>query len=175
MIAQRIDGSVIRPERLPPARAERARRLLLLVADLPQRGNDLAADERQRDEHRRKHHRREREQHLHVVLLEPAAEPSLSAVEEEQRQAHDDGRRARGRSTNALRNPFPRKSRRTMSSAQTTPNTVLSGTAIAATRSVGLNAWSVSGVVSAFHAASAPFSNVRQNTIASGPTSTARR
>ena len=41
------------------------------------------------------------------------------------------------------------------------PNTVFSGTAIAVMISVSLNAWTVSGVVSAAHAGSVPFSNVR--------------
>ena len=50
------------------------------------------------------------------------------------------------------------------------PNTVLTGTAIAVMISVSLNAWIVSGVVSASQAGPKPCSNVRQKTIASGPT-----
>ena len=47
---------------------------------------------------------------------------------------------------------------------------VLNKGAIAVMMSVSLKAWSVSGVVSASHAGAKPSSNVRQNTIASGPT-----
>ena len=59
---------------------------------------------------------------------------------------------------------------RTIASAQTIPNTVFTGTAIAVMISVSLKALIVSGVVSASHAGAKPSSNVRQKTIASGPT-----
>ena len=49
------------------------------------------------------------------------------------------------------------------------PKTVLKGTAIAAMISVSLNACSVFGSVIASQAVPKPFSNVRQKTIASGP------
>ena len=71
---------------------------------------------------------------------------------------------------NAFRSPLPRKRRRTIASAQTMPNTVFTGTAMAVMISVSLNALSVSGVVSASHAGPKPSSNVLQNTTASGPT-----
>jgi hypothetical protein len=71
--------------------------------------------------------------------------------------------------------PLPGKRRRTIASATTTPNTVFSGTAIATAVSVIWNACSVSVVVSASHAASTPFSNVRQKTIVSGPIRIAAR
>ena len=80
------------PERLPAGCAERVRGLLLLVADLAQRRHDLARDERQRDEDRRDHHRRQREEDLDAVPLEPGAEPAGAAVEQEEREADDDGR-----------------------------------------------------------------------------------
>ena len=56
-----------------------------------------------------------------------------------------------------------------MASAQTTPKTVFTGTAIAVIISVSFSAFSVSGVVSAFHAGAKPSSNVRQKTTARGP------
>ena len=71
---------------------------------------------------------------------------------------------------NAFSTPFPGKRRRTIAIAQTIPKTVFIGTAIAVMRRVSLNAWIVSGVVSAFHAGATPSSNVRQKTMASGPT-----
>ena len=52
---------------------------------------------------------------------------------------------------------------------------MFSGTAIAVMISVSLNAWIVSGVESASQAGSKPSSNVRQKTIASGPTRIAAR
>src|SRR5262249_51019609 len=66
--------------------------------------------------------------------------------------------------------PLPGNRRRTITSAQTIPKTVLIGTAIAVMRSVSLKAWMVSGSVSASHAGAKPCSNVRQKTTASGPT-----
>ena len=70
----------------------------------------------------------------------------------------------------ALRSHLPGNLRRTMAIAQTMPNTVFTGTAIAVMINVSLKAWIVSGVVSASHAGANPSSNVRQKTIASGPT-----
>ena len=43
----------------------------------------------------------------------------------------------------AFSSPLPRKRRRTIASAQSTPKTVLSGTAMAAAISVILKAWTV--------------------------------
>src|SRR5947208_2846033 len=57
------------------------------------------------------------------------------------------GETAIGRSTIEFNAPTPGKRWRTMRSAQRIPNTVLSGTAIAATISVSFSAWSASGVV----------------------------
>ncbi len=70
---------------------------------------------------------------------------------------------------------FPANLLRTIASAQTIPNTVFTGTAIAVMISVNLNALIVSGVVSASQAGPKPSSNVRQKTIASGPTRMAAR
>ena len=56
---------------------------------------------------------------------------------------------------------MPGKRCRTIARATTIPNTVFSGTAIAVISSVSLNAFSASGLVIAFQAASVPFSNVR--------------
>ena len=53
---------------------------------------------------------------------------------------------------NALSTPLPGNVRRTIASAQTIPNTVFTGTAIAVMISVSLNAWIVSGVESASQA-----------------------
>ena len=53
---------------------------------------------------------------------------------------------------NALSSPLPGKLRRTMASAQTTPKTVFTGTAIAVMISVSLKAWTVSAIESASQA-----------------------
>ena len=79
------------------------------------------------------------------------------------------GESERGRSTKALRKPRPGTSPRTISSAQTIPNTVFTATAIAVTVSVSLNAAIVSGSEMAVHAPSRS-SVVRSTIIASGPT-----
>ena len=71
---------------------------------------------------------------------------------------------------NAFSTPLPGNFRRTTARPHTIPNTVFTGTAIAVMISVSLNAWIVSGVVSASQAGPKPSSNVRQKTIASGPT-----
>jgi hypothetical protein len=76
---------------------------------------------------------------------------------------------------NAFRRNLPGNVRRTIASAHTIPKTVFTGTAIAVMISVSLKALIVSGFESAFHAASKPFSKVRQKTIDSGPTRIARR
>ncbi len=55
------------------------------------------------------------------------------------------------------------------------PKTVLTGTAIAVMISVSLNAWIVSGVLTASQAGPRPSSKVRQKTMASGPTRTSAR
>ncbi len=77
-------------ERRPRPGTERARGLLLLVADLAQRRHDFARHEGQRDEERGDHHRRQREQDLDVVPREERAEPAGAAVEQEQREPDDD-------------------------------------------------------------------------------------
>ena len=66
------------PERLPAVGAERLGGLLLLVADLLERGDDLPRDERERDEDRRDDHRGQREEELDAVIVEPPAEPALA-------------------------------------------------------------------------------------------------
>ena len=71
------------------------------------------------------------------------------------------GETARGRSMKALRSPLPRKRRRTMASAQRMPNTVFSGTAMAAAISVTRNACSVLGSDNACQTGSSPCWNVR--------------
>ena len=85
------------------------RRLLLLVADLPQGRDDLAGDERERDEDRGDDHRRQREEHLDVVALEEAAEPARAPVEEEQREADDDGREREREVDERVQQALPRK------------------------------------------------------------------
>ena len=71
---------------------------------------------------------------------------------------------------NAFRTPLPGKRLRTIARAQTIPKTVFTGTAMAVMIRVSLKALSVSGVVRASQAGAKPSSNVRQKTIASGPT-----
>ena len=87
------------PEGLPAGGAERVGGLLLLVADLAQRGDDFTGDERQRDEDRGEHHGREREQDLDPVTREPVARASLHA----RRGGRARGRRRRGRGRAASR------------------------------------------------------------------------
>src|SRR6185503_19210730 len=72
---------------------ERLGRLLLIGPDLPQNGDDLADDERQRDEDRREDHPREREENLDPVSGE-TAEPTTRSVEQIQRQPDHDGRKS---------------------------------------------------------------------------------
>ena len=62
---------------------------------------------------------------------------------------------------NAFRIPLPGNRRRTIASAQTTPKTVFTGTAIAVMISVSLKAWIVSAELSASQAGEKPCSNVR--------------
>ena len=58
-----------------------------------------------------------------------------------------------------FRNALPRNCCRTSTSAQTTPNTVFSGTAMPTVISVSLNAFSASGVVTVSQAFAKPSSN----------------
>src|SRR5439155_1212981 len=85
------------------------------------------------------------------------------------------GDSASGRSTNAFTSPLPGKRFRTIASAQTIPNAVFSGTAIAVTISVSSKACTVFGALSVDQKLPKPCSNVRQNTIVSGPSSTTAR
>ena len=62
---------------------------------------------------------------------------------------------------NAFRMPLPRKRRRTIASPQSTPKTVLRGTAMAAAISVILKACTVRGSDRACQTGSRPFWNVR--------------
>src|SRR5580765_7745859 len=71
--------------------------------------------------------------------------------------------------------PLPGKRWRTIASAQTMPNTVFSGTAIAAIFSVSQNACFASGVVTESHAGPTPCSNARQKTSPTGMSRIAAR
>ena len=71
------------------------------------------------------------------------------------------GEIANGRSMIALSTPLPRNRPRASASAQSTPKTVLSGTAIAVTVSVSQNAEIAAGVVTESQTAPTPCSNVR--------------
>ena len=97
--AQRIDGSVILPERRERGRAERRGRLLLVDADLAQHRHDLAHDERQRDEQRREQHRREREEHAGCRARTASRRTSRRA----RRADRARGRRRRARAPSAGR------------------------------------------------------------------------
>ena len=66
-------------ERLPAARAEHGRRLLLLGALRLHQRNQLARDERKRDEDRRQHDPRHREDDLEVVLARASRRTSPAA------------------------------------------------------------------------------------------------
>src|SRR4051812_44483780 len=81
------------------------------------------------------------------------------------------GERASGRSTTAFSRPLPRKLRRTIARAQSTPKIVFNGTAMSASSSVSQSACLALGVVTASHAGPKPSSKVRQKT---SPTGTSR-
>ena len=86
-------------------------------------------------------------------LVEPVAEPAVAAVEQEEREPDDDRRERERQVDERVQEPLAAgTSRRTIASAQTMPKTVFTGTAIAVMISVSLNAWIVSGVVSASQA-----------------------
>src|SRR4051794_1933122 len=85
------------------------------------------------------------------------------------------GETAIGRSTSALSAPTPGKRWRTIRSAQRIPNTVFSGTAIDATRSVSLSACSASGFVTSCQGGPKPRENVRSATSATGRSSSTAR
>ena len=70
------------------------------------------------------------------------------------------GETANGRSMNASRSRRPRILLRTRTSAVTTPNTALRGTAIAVTVTVSQNAWIAAGVVMLSQTAPRPGWNV---------------
>src|SRR5205809_805850 len=67
-------------ERLEPVRAEAARRLLLVVADLLEHGDDLPHHQRQRDEAGGHDHAGRGEDDLQPVRLERRAEPPEPTV-----------------------------------------------------------------------------------------------
>ena len=149
-------------EGLPAGGAERARRLLLLVADLAQGRHHLAGDERQGDEDRRDHHRRQREEHLDPVLRRA----SRRASRRRRRAGRARGRRrpARARAAGRRRRspgPCPGNACARSPGRRSTPKTVFAGTAMAAMISVSLKACSVSGVEIASQAGPKPCSNVR--------------
>src|SRR5262245_8492861 len=80
------------PERGRARRAERPRGLLLVGPYLAQDRDDLADDERKGDEDRRDDHAGQREDDADAVVGEPASQPAVLAVDEDQRQADDDRR-----------------------------------------------------------------------------------
>ena len=75
----------------------------------------------------------------------------------------------------AVKIGWRRRKRRTIASAQRTPKTVFSGTAIMVIRTESQSACSASGVVTDAHASAAPASNARQNTSATGNATSAAR
>ncbi len=78
------------PERLPAARAERQRRLLLLGALLLHDGNQLARHERHGDEQRRQDDARHREDDPDAVRGEPGPDEPLRAEQQHEDEARDD-------------------------------------------------------------------------------------
>ena len=78
------------PEGLKARRAERPRGLVLIGPDLAEHRDHLADDEGQRHEDRGEDDPGRREDDLDPVLGEPAAEPAVLAVDEDQREADDD-------------------------------------------------------------------------------------
>ena len=69
-------------------------------------------------------------------VRQPAAEPAGAAVDEHQREPDHDRRDREGQVDQRVQEGLAGKRRRTSSSAQRTPKTVLSGTAIAAMMTV---------------------------------------
>ncbi len=79
-------------EDLPVRGAQRARRLLLLGADLAQHRDHLTRDEWDGDEEGRQDHPRQGEDDAEAVIRQPATELTATAVDDDQRQADDDWR-----------------------------------------------------------------------------------
>ena len=119
----------------PLAPSTRRRFLLLGALRLHQR-DQLARDERERDEHRRQHDAGHREDDLDVVLGEPGPnQPCRPKISTKIRPAIT-GDTENGRSISVISTLLPRKSNLAIAQAAATPNTRLSGTAIAAVSSV---------------------------------------
>ena len=99
-------GSVT-PERLEAGGAQRPGGLVLVGADLAEDRDHLAHDERQRHEDRGQHDPGRGEDDLDPVLREPAAEPAVLAVHQDQRQADDDRREGERQSDHGVDQPGP--------------------------------------------------------------------
>src|SRR5262245_59315911 len=106
------DAPPDRRQRDPTKRGERRSAecpgsLLLLGADLPQDGNDLADDEGKRDEDRHEHHRRQREDDLDSMRIEPRAEPARAGIDEKERKPDDDRRESEGKVDDRVQKGLP--------------------------------------------------------------------
>ena len=104
------------------------------------------------------------------MIREPAPEPAFPPVEQEEREPDDDRGEGERKVDEGVQQALAAELLAHDREAQTIPNTVFTGTAMAVMIKASLNALMVSGVVSASQAGAKPSSNVRQKTIASGPT-----
>ncbi len=95
------------PERLEARGAQRPGGLVLVGADLAEDGDHLAHDEGQRHEDRGQHDPGCGEDDLDPVFGEPAAEPAVLAVDQDQGQAYDDRRECERQSDHGVDQPGP--------------------------------------------------------------------
>ena len=80
------------PERLPAARPQRQRRLLLVRPLRLHHGDQFARDEREGHERRRQHDPRHGEDDFQVVRVQPGEQPAAAPEHQHERQAGDHGR-----------------------------------------------------------------------------------
>lgn len=85
----RREGDVA--EGLPQGGPERQGCLLLLDSQLLQHRHDLPHDERQRDEDRRQDDPRRCKDHGKPLRDQPASDPAIPSINDDQRQAHHHG------------------------------------------------------------------------------------
>ena len=145
-----------------PRGAERQRGLLLGAALLLHHRDELARDEGEGDEHGGEHDAGHGEDDLEAVRHEPAADRGVGAEDQHRQRPATTGETENGRSMSVIRKALPRKSNLAIAQAAAMPKTALSGTAMAATRSVSLMAASASRSPSALDAAPTPFAAPRR-------------
>ena len=98
-----------------------------------------------------------REDHRDAVGGQPVAEPARLAVDEDEREADDDGGDGEGDVDERIEQPGAREAVAGQDERRRpTPKMVLSGTAMPATSSVSQSACRASGAVKASHAVPSP-------------------